>query len=237
MKKIETKQPEAILFDLGSTLLHDGLSGGLNMRTRSLLKCETFAPFVSVNFDLPGALADAMEAVYRNGLEEFHVRKWLEAHLDPNVANPDGTPEALEGVIRSTILSYSPPEDTSRVLRDLIRLDIPMGVVSNSIFSSDLLKNDIGEFSVPEAFQFVISSAEFGFRKPHPAIFEHAVRELGSTNSKTWYVGDLWENDVVGSSGAGLVPVWLNASASSPDVSIPHLRVENWTELGKLLRI
>jgi FMN phosphatase YigB (HAD superfamily) len=143
----------------------------------------------------------------------------------------------LEAVIRSTILSYSPPEDASRVLRELIRLEIPMGVVSNSIFSSDLLKSDIERLSVPEAFQFVISSAEFGFRKPHPAIFEDGVRKLGSTSAATWYVGDLWENDVMGSGGAGLIPVWLNASASPPDVSVPHLRVKNWTELGELLGV
>lgn len=237
MKEIETKRPEAILFDLGSTLLHDGLSGGLNARVRLLVKPEAFAPFVKGNFDLPATLADAMEVVYRSGLEEFHVRKWLEAHLDPNLPDPEGTPEALEAVIRSTILSYSPPEDASRVLRELIRLEIPMGVVSNSIFSSDLLKSDIDRLSVPEAFQFVISSAEFGFRKPHPAIFEDGVRKLGSTSAATWYVGDLWENDVMGSGGAGLIPVWLNASASPPDVSVPHLRVKNWTELGELLGV
>ena len=89
-----------------------------------------------------------------------------------------------------------------------------MGVVSNSIFSSDLLRQDIERFSVLEAFQFIISSAEFGLRKPHPDIFKAAVKKLDTNPSKTWYVGDLWENDVMGSSRAGLVPVWLNASAT-----------------------
>ncbi len=237
MKEADVKRPEAILFDLGSTLLHDGLSGGLNERMRSLLKRETFAPFVNANLDLPDALADAMEIVYRNGLEEFHVRKWLETHLDSSNSIPDGTLESLERFIRSTILSYSPPEDANRVLRELIQLNIPMGVVSNSIFSGELLERDLIRLSVPEAFQFVVSSAEFGYRKPHPAIFEHGVGKLGSTPASTWYVGDLWENDVMGSRGAGLIPVWLNASASPPDVTIPHIRVRNWTELGKLLGV
>jgi putative hydrolase of the HAD superfamily len=233
----KTKRPEAILFDLGSTLLHDSQSGALSVRVRSLLKSETFAPFVKEGFELPAELADAGETVYREGLGEFNVREWLGKHIDPNGSDPSGTPDALEGFIRSTILSYSPPQDASRVLNDLIRLGIPMAVVSNSIFSTDLLKRDIERLSVPEAVQFVISSAEFGFRKPHPAIFEAAVKKLNTIPSTTWYVGDLWENDVVGSTGAGLVPVWLNAHAAQPENSIPHHRVKNWTEFGELLGV
>ena len=234
---MEVARPEGILFDLGSTLLQDSLSGGLNTRLRAVLKSDSFAPLVENGFDLPASLASAMETVYNEGLGEFHVRKWLESSLDPRIPNSLGAPADLERMIRSTIIDYSPPDDASRVLRELIQLKIPMGVVSNSIFSGVLLKSDIERLSVLEAFQFVISSAEFGFRKPHPAIFEHGVSELGSTPSATWYVGDLWENDVLGSSGAGLIPVWLNATAAPPDVFVPHIRLKNWTELGKTLGI
>jgi len=234
---IDTKQPEAILFDLGSTLLYDSMSGGLNTRVRALLKRETFAPFVNEGFDLPIALADAMDAMYRDGLEEFHVRKWLETHVHQSSSSSAGSPDELERLIRSTIISYSPPNDASRVLRELLQLGMPMGVVSNSIFSADLLLNDIQDLSVLEAFRFVISSAEFGFRKPHQAIFENAVKKLGATPSTTWYVGDLWKNDVIGATGAGLIPVWLNREAVTPDVSVPHLRARNWAELGKLVGV
>ena len=235
--EIEIKQPEAILFDLGSTLLKDSLSGGLNSRVRSLLNSETFAPFVEEGFDLPVALADAMETVYREGLEEFHVRKWLEDHIYPCSSDSSGSPEALEQFIRSTIISYSPPEDASRVLQGLLQMGIPMCVVSNSIFSSDLLRNDLEGLSIIQAFRFVVSSAEFGFRKPHPSIFLDAVNKLNATPSTTWYVGDLWVNDVLGSTEAGLIPVWLNSHADTPDVSVHHLRVKNWTELGKLVGV
>ena len=234
---IETKRPEAILFDLGSTLLYDSMSGGLNTRVRALLKRETFDPFVNEGFDLPIALADAMDAMYRDGLEEFHVRKWLETHVHQSSSSSGGSPDELERLIRSTIISYSPPDDASRVLRELLQLGMPMGVVSNSIFSADLLRNDLQELSVLEAFRFVVSSAEFGFRKPHPAIFEEAVKKLDATPSTTWYVGDLWENDVMGATGAGLIPLWLNGEAVAPDVSVPHLRARNWAELGELVGV
>jgi len=229
---IKNKVPKAILFDLGSTLLSDSMSGGLSMRVRTHLKNDTFKPFVEKGFDLPVELAAAMDGMYRDGLEEFRLRKWLESHLIWKHAGQAGS---MERIIRSTIISYSPPKDASRVLRALMSLDIPMGVVSNSIFSADLLRNDLETLSVPEAFSFVISSAEFGLRKPHPQIFKDAVKQLGAEPSSTWYVGDLWENDVMGSTGAGLIPVWLHAHATAPDVSVSHLRVKNWTELGELV--
>ena len=227
------RRPEAILFDLGSTLLHDSKSGGLSSRGRTLLSNELFAPYMNNAYDLPTVLANAMDDTYRNGWEEFHVKKWLEDHLIPD----EETAQELEKQIRSAVIDYSPPDDAKRVLNELLPLEMPMAVVSNSIFSSDLLWNDIRRLSVPEAFRFVISSAEFGYRKPHTAIFEHAVERLGSRPSETWYVGDLWENDVVGSTNAGLIPVWLNAKEAAPSVSISHIRVKNWTELGEVLQI
>ncbi len=234
-EKIFSKRPEAILFDLGGTLLHDNISGGLSGRIRSRLEREAFVPYVEKDLNLPQALADAMDAIYRDGLKEFNLRKWLEIHLHPRSSDPAGSPEGLERIIRSTIISYSPPKGARHVLRELHGLKIPMGVVSNSIFSSHLLRSDLQELSVVEAFRFVVSSAEFGRRKPHPAIFQEAVKKLGVKPSATWYVGDLWENDVVGSSRAGLVPVWLNADDTPPPASIPHLRARSWSELGKLL--
>lgn len=236
-KGIESGRPEAILFDLGSTLLHDSLSGGLSLRMRANLEKRLFAPFVDGDFDLPSALADAMDEVYRGGLQEFHVKKWLESNLNHAALHESGSAEELERIIRTRVLSYSPPDGARRVLEGLMREGMPMGVVSNSIFSSDLLWDDIRRLSVPDAFGFVISSAEFGLRKPHPAIFRAGVEKLRSRPSATWYVGDLWVNDVEGSSNAGLVPVWLNAKDPAPPESIPHRRAKNWTELGAMLGI
>ena len=233
----EITKPEAILFDLGSTLLKDRMSGGLNDRVRAHLDAEAFAPFVKQGFDLPRALADAMDQMYKAGLEEFHVKAWLSENLLGELSDPAGSPEALEKDIRSSIIHYSPPEDSVRVLRELMRMEIPMAVVSNTIFSAELLRHDLKEHSVLEAFQFVLSSAEFGMRKPHPSIFLNAVRQIGSQPASTWYVGDLWLNDVMGSTDAGLVPVWLNANAETPVNPVPHNRVRNWTELGGLLGV
>ena len=233
--ELKPQRPEAILFDLGGTLLKDSFSGGLGDRMRALRECEPARPYLEADPELPTALAKDMRAIYEAGLEEFHLKGWLESRLSNGPAGASGSVAELERLIRKSVISYSPPDDATRVLRALQKLNIPMAVVSNSIFSSALLRSDIEELSVLEAFQFVVSSAEFGLRKPHAAIFEDAVKRLGSPATGTWYVGDTWEADVVGSSGAGLVSVWLTGRDTPPPASIPHIRAKNWAEFGNLL--
>lgn len=231
----ETEKPKALLFDLGSTLLKDSLSGGLNDRVRAYLSPETFGPYVKEGFHLPNALADAMDRMYHAGMGEFHLKSWLSENLIGGITNANVSAEALEKHIRSSIIQYSPLEGSLRVLQELMKIDMPMAVVSNTIFSAELLRHNLEEHSVLEAFQFVMSSAEFGMRKPHPSIFLNACEQLGSEPAATWYVGDLWVNDVTGSTAAGLVAVWLNATAETPFDSVAHHRVRTWTELGELL--
>jgi putative hydrolase of the HAD superfamily len=56
-----------------------------------------------------------------------------------------------------------------------------------------------------EFFETSVFSNEFGLSKPHPAIFEHALAELGGIDrSEALHVGDLEELDVEGARRAGL---------------------------------
>ena len=100
------ERPKAILFDLGSTLLKDSLSGNLKDRVQAQLMGEVFRPYVEKGFDLPSALENAVESLYLSGLKEFHVKSWLKENLLTGNSDPAGSPEVLEGVIRSRIISY-----------------------------------------------------------------------------------------------------------------------------------
>lgn len=61
-------------------------------------------------------------------------------------------------------------------------------------------------------------SGELGVAKPDPRIFAVAAARLGRAPAEVAYVGDRWEVDVVGSSAAGMVSVWLDrAGAPRPD--------------------
>ncbi|BCA86422.1 haloacid dehalogenase [Enterococcus saigonensis] len=56
----------------------------------------------------------------------------------------------------------------------------------------------------------VIISQATGFEKPDRRIFQLAEKEFNLTAEKTLYVGDSFENDVIGSKSAGWKSLWFN---------------------------
>ncbi len=73
--------------------------------------------------------------------------------------------------------------------------------------------------------EFVLDSAEIGLEKPDPRIFHAATTRLELPPSACAYVGDIYEIDVVGAAGAGLLPVLIGAGPAPEGVlRVPNLR-------------
>jgi putative hydrolase of the HAD superfamily len=61
----------------------------------------------------------------------------------------------------------------------------------------------------------VVTSAEYGARKPDPAIFAGALELAGVPAAKALHVGDSLEDDVAGARAAGIEPVLLRRDGSA----------------------
>lgn len=88
-----------------------------------------------------------------------------------------------------------------------------LGVLSNYPTSGGIraaLKRD----GVADVLCSTVVSAEIGFIKPHPAMFQAVCDELGCEAEQVLFVGDTWESDVVGSWLAGMQCVRVKPSAS-----------------------
>jgi len=55
------------------------------------------------------------------------------------------------------------------------------------------------------------------YGKPQPAMFEEALRVLGTTAARTAMVGDRHETDIVGAVQAGLVPIGVTSGATTKE--------------------
>ncbi len=104
------------------------------------------------------------------------------------------------------------------LLEELHVLRMPMGVVSNSSFAGLVLERELERQEIRRFFRFVISSADYGLRKPDPLIFEVAVRRLGLEAAQVWFAGDNVGYDIVGAHEAGIFPVAFNPRKEIPEV-------------------
>ena len=226
--------PHAILFDLGNTLLReesfDPIPGIL-----ALLEGLSVAPRVEVAEEIASFIREEIRQVYASGPEEFSFRQAVPGILERLGLEEVRSAAELEHDLFRSSARLSLPEGVMDVLNLLKSRDIPMGIVSNAIFSGELLEETIASHGIDEFFQFLISSADHGFRKPDRSIFDAAIEKIGVSRENTWFVGDSWSNDVIGASESGLTPFWLHAEDDpAPDATIHH-RLRRWKDFQRFL--
>jgi putative hydrolase of the HAD superfamily len=91
-------------------------------------------------------------------------------------------------------------DDVLPALDALKRLDLKLGIVSNW---DGRLHRLIDAMDLHH-FDLILTSAEAGRRKPDPLPFAIACRRLGTAPNRTLYVGDSYDDDIVGAETAGL---------------------------------
>ncbi len=85
-------------------------------------------------------------------------------------------------------------------------------------------------WGIKSCFDAILISEEFGWRKPHPAIFTAALDQLGVQAREALFVGDSPLEDIGGAKGVFLDAAWIGSDGSgypahvaSPDFVIASL--------------
>jgi HAD superfamily hydrolase (TIGR01549 family) len=86
-------------------------------------------------------------------------------------------------------------------------------------------------------FEFLLGPEDAGSAKPHPALFEMALRRTGVSKAEVLVVGDGMETDILGADGFGVDSAWLNLEnrALREGEPTPNFTVANLAELSRLL--
>jgi len=120
---------------------------------------------------------------------------------------------------------------TKRILK-MTSADYKLGLVTNFTYAPviyvGLRKLDINQF-----FNAILISDEVGWRKPHPKIFNEALKRLRVSAHETVYVGDSPLEDIKGAKATGMKTVFvpsqfysvkaLNESQQKPDIIVKNL--------------
>lgn len=86
-------------------------------------------------------------------------------------------------------------------------------------------------------FDSIVVSDAVGVKKPHPGIFEQALRELALSPTEVVHVGDSQE-DIEGATGVGIRPVWIDRHRKDrwrAQPGVPVARIAGLSELLPLL--
>jgi HAD superfamily hydrolase (TIGR01662 family) len=122
-------------------------------------------------------------------------------------------------------------DEVEAVLRELVARNLKIGLISNSHRSMDEF---VEHFRFQGLVAAAVTSAEHGYLKPHPSIFETALARAGVEARNALMVGDSLAHDVEGARRVGMRGVLLHRGEGPvPDVDVPVIR--NLTDLPPLL--
>jgi putative hydrolase of the HAD superfamily len=117
-------------------------------------------------------------------------------------------------------------DDVEPALIALSRTHV-LGLVTNG--ASCLQREKLAATDLGRHFATVVISGDLGIGKPDPAIFRHALEQLGCTRATM--IGDDLGNDVEGALATGLDAVWINrfGRPSRPDL----VEVDSLTRIAR----
>jgi HAD superfamily hydrolase (TIGR01549 family) len=235
------KQAKGVLFDVGDTLLHQHdfhLATGLKR-------------IVEIAANSSEIDADAFKVAGRTLF--LQIRDWQRDILD---CGPNHMELRFQSFLRLLIERFGidvrlalpkielefwkaaspmlPEPGAHAVFECLYARGIPAGILSNTVFSGDTIEWELARHGLTDHLSFVMASADYGIRKPHPDLFLTKVQKLGLPPEEVWYVGNSFKADIAGASEAGLVPVWYTRRVAD-DGKHDGLRVKDWESFVELL--
>jgi putative hydrolase of the HAD superfamily len=220
---------QGILFDMGGTL--DGDGHWLDRFVVFYKKCglDLSRELIREAFDEADrrAAVDKKIAIARQKeMLELHVG-WQLAHLG---LKQDSIKECLVEKFAASVFAVTARNE--RLLRDLAKLGFRLGIVSNGCGNTATLSE---EFGYAPHLSVIVDSRRAGLFKPDPAIFLHAVRELGCDPETILMVGDSFERDIRPAKSVGMKTAWLEGTTECPAPALVDIRLQRLADLPAAL--
>ena len=237
----------AVLFDLGNTLLH--FTGDWE---------QVFAESDRSLLDQLQASGLALDEAYF--LKEFRARMntyykereatFIELTTDyilRNLLKSLGKPTtdeiicpALHAMYTTSQQYWETAEDTLPTLENLRAQGYRMVIISNASNDADV-QTLVENAEMQLYFDFVLSSAAFGLRKPNRDIFDVALGHWEYAYEEVVMVGDTLDADILGANNIGLYSIWITRNANTPanrsnkDIILPDAKISTLGQLPGLL--
>lgn len=212
-----------LLFDLGSTLMYNT---GKWYQAHEEGDEALLASLQSVGLSLDGK--SFMEEFDRR-LGAYFIQRDIDyietgtAHLLRDLlvdwgfsSLPEATwRRALQAWYQVSEAYWLPEPEALPVLEALRQQGHRMGMISNAGDDDDVQRL-VDKCGLRPYFDFIITSAALGIRKPDVRIFQAALAHWDARPSQAAMIGDNLQADVLGAHNAGIFAIWLTRRAETP---------------------
>ena len=228
-----SRGPAAVFFDVDFTLIYPGPT----------FQAEGYAQFCSrhgIRVD-PGRFSRAVQAassVLDEEQDHVYDAEIIVRYTRRVIEGMGGTGDRLDDCAGEIYAEWAVCQhfflydDVAPVLQALSTRGVKLGLISNA---HRCLTSFQEHFELRGLIAAAVSSSEHGYMKPHPSIFEAALRQAGVTAAESVMVGDSFAHDIEGARRVGMAGVLVRRS-DDPSPMAPGVPViRSLTELPGLL--
>jgi HAD superfamily hydrolase (TIGR01549 family) len=230
------KRPQAILFDYGDTLLK--ITGWDYEAGHRALHDAADNPR-SVPFEAIMATSERIVNAEREikavSPAECHVHGFHRMLFDRFGMTFRQSPEELERMYWDAAVSHELTDGLRELLDAMETHGIRAAIVSNATFRGCVLEHELRKYDLADRFEFVMSSAEYNFTKPHTLLYEAALGRLNLPAEAVWFAGDRCNTDVKGANAAGMTSIWYTGAIERERSEAADMEIRHWSQLIQAL--
>lgn len=233
---------KVIVFDLFDTLLHDiyfDINLGLTYLHENVLSQDTdkveFLNYADTYWKAlyDKRIADNSEIAFEEELIDLKNKYGFKVNY------------SIEEILYNCALKMNATElfnDTVSTLEKLKLLGIPVYLLSNSIFTKNVMKRFISRYDIEKYFVNIYFSADYKIRKPHKDLFKVVFDDIKKHDDsikvgQVFFIGDNFEADVLGAENFGFTPVFINRKHDNDINSKSFIEIKSLNELLEVIEI
>ncbi len=235
----------ALLFDIGDTLWHSqGVPPPETFRRMAAERAAAELRCMDVTGVDPALAArtawDALEDAMRRAratdlVEPDYARVCQQAVQGLGI---ELTREQAARLLEATYISgveggKAAYPDARETLIELRRRGFRLGIVTNRAFGGERFRADLREAGLDIGWDAEAVSVEVGYLKPHPALFEAALEQLGAAAAEVLMVGNSLAEDIAGAQTLGMPAAWRTSPRDAEGVEPDY----TFCEVAELLAL
>lgn len=192
--------------------------------------------------DLYNHFRDASEHTYRlqtQGeltLEQMRIIRIREAYEKIGIMLTDKNAKEWQLCYEEAQKNIQLSFEIQKLLSDCKERGIQLGIITNGPSKHQRMKIAALGLKkwIPE--NHIVVSGDINISKPNRLIFETLQNQMLFETEETYYVGDNFDNDVIGANKVGWLPIWLNNHSIEKQFESSVIEVNSHEELIEKIR-